>query len=158
MTSKLEAALANDLHLMACKADAPWPEAVREMHPLWCCECPKVLHGVQPAHFVDPGPICHGCRSRSNGVRSVYWHAYDKPRDFRVDFCWVKERVICEVEGVRYGAQGGRHQTGVGFANDLTKYSLLELAGWRIVRVGRAQIADGTALALLGRALGLEAG
>lgn len=161
MTSKLEAALANDLHLMSRKSDAPWPEAVREMHPMWCCEHKKAAHDPmkhKPPAYVHVPPCCFGCmyEPAGNHTRMLFAHTFVHERDFRVDFAWPKHRVICEVEGVNWGVQGGRHQTGAGFSKDLEKYAALELAGWRVIRCGAAQIKDGTALGLIEAALGVR--
>ena len=131
MSSKLEERLAEHLALMSRSTAWPYPEPVREFHPMWCCELPRKKH-TNLTHT----PI-------------LYHHT----RDFRVDFAWPAQRVIVECEGVRWDAHGGQHQTGAGFTKDLDKYTQLELAGWRVIRIGRREITSGAALALIEKAL-----
>lgn len=164
--SKLEAALANDLMLMARRESNPWPEPIREMHPLWCCEHPKRFHKQLKMHWPLPEP--HDWYAPYCAHEDCYqpWHSnprliskcveeYRRDRDFRVDFAYPAFKVAIEVDGVVYGGQVGRHQTGAGFARDRNKDAALRLAGWDCIHVTAAQIKDGTALQLIEHALGV---
>jgi hypothetical protein len=142
MQSKLEEALAQQLAFASSDVNGRWryPAPVREHRPFWCCAHHKARHHA----FGGLTPWCDRCELP---------HEFKRGRDFRVDFAWPEQKVIVECEGIRYDAQGGRHQTGAGFARDLEKYTALELAGWRVVRVGQRQITSGEALSLIEKAL-----
>lgn len=153
--SKLEESLAQVLEFAARDQNAPWPwgAPVREMHPFWCCEHRKYDHLRELSTVsgeVVIGGECLGCAHVGASNR---FHDYAKGRGYRVDFAYPAQRIAIEVEGIRYDKQGGRHQTGAGFAKDLEKYSALELAGWRVIRVSRREISSGVALQLIEKAL-----
>lgn len=57
-------------------------------------------------------------------------------RKFRVDFAWPDLRIIVEVEGGRWQAGGGRHNSD----SDFDKYNLLTAAGWRVFRVSTQRL------------------
>lgn len=164
--SKLEESLAQILDFASRNENAPWPypPPIREFHPMWCCEHRKGEHRWAldgEGNDMLSEPLCWACIEPWLCVREMTWddarersfHAFAHERDFRVDFAWPAQRVIVECEGIRYDKQGGRHQTGPGFANDLEKYSALELAGWRVIRVSQREITSGIALELIEKAL-----
>lgn len=152
--SKLEESLAQVLDFAARDQNAPWPypPPIREMHPFWCCEHAKKLHieSLKGETFV-----CVSCAIELDGDTRAA-HRYDKGRGFRFDFAWPSLMVAVECEGVVYGKQG-RHQTGVGFARDLEKYSAARLAGWDVIRVSQREITSGVALQLIEKALAAAA-
>lgn len=78
-------------------------------------------------------------------------YQFAKPRRWRFDYCWPAYKVALEVEGGAF--IGGRHTRGKGFVNDLEKYNAATLMGWRVLRFTPQQIADGTALNAIQRAL-----
>lgn len=148
--SKLEADLAQHLYFASHNENAPWPypEPIREWHPYWCCEHLKRMHD-NPKHV--PWPSCVGCENEDSPIAR---HDYRHDRDWRVDFAWPSLKVAAECEGITFTKTGvGRHQTVGGFRGDLEKYAQLELDGWRVIRVGRAQINGGVALTLIEQAL-----
>lgn len=83
------------------------------------------------------------------------------PRKWRADFavrCQQKgkhsecgQTILVEVDGGTWA--GGRHTTGAGFAADCAKLNEATLLGYRILRVTPAMVDDGSALALVERAL-----
>lgn len=74
------------------------------------------------------------------------------PRRWRIDRAWPEHGMVaCEVEGAVWTQ--GRHTRGSGFIGDIEKYNELALAGWLLVRVTYAMIADGSAVAVIRRAL-----
>ena len=77
------------------------------------------------------------------------------PRRWRVDFCWLPQRLICEVEGGLYQAASG-HRSFSGVVRDIEKSNELCLAGYRLLRVTSAMIEDGSAVELVRRALGQD--
>ena len=84
-------------------------------------------------------------------------------RKWRADFVirgrWKSDNVIhgcdptilIEVDGGTWA--GGRHTTGAGFAADCAKLNEATLLGYRVLRVTPAMVDDGSALALVERAL-----
>lgn len=74
------------------------------------------------------------------------------PRRWRADFAWPAHRVIVEVEGGIWSR--GRHVSPDGFLRDVEKYNAATELGWRVYRVHAGSINDGSAIALIQRALG----
>lgn len=73
-------------------------------------------------------------------------------RRWRFDFAWEPDRLAVEVQGGRWGASthnGGAQQT-----KSFEKLNEAALLGWRVLFVNAEMIEDGTALALIIRALG----
>lgn len=56
-----------------------------------------------------------------------------KDRRYRCDFYLPKYKVIIEIEGGQWIQ--GRHQRGAGFKNDVEKYNLLILSGYKVLRL-----------------------
>lgn len=65
-------------------------------------------------------------------------------RRWRVDWCFVNEKIAVEVEGGIFVA--GRHSRGAGMLKDMEKYNTLACLGYRLIRVTPKQIANGEAL------------
>lgn len=160
--SKLEEALAQKLDFAARNENAPWPfpAPIRQFHPWWCCSHRKRAHddGVDKRLGV---PMCTGCNTEMMARPTEEWpdsidivmHEYRRESNHSVDFAWPSLRVIAECEGIRYGAEAGRHQRGSGFEADAAKYARLELDGWRVIRVTQRLITSGVALSLIEQAL-----
>lgn len=72
-------------------------------------------------------------------------------RQFRFDFCWVKQRIACEVEGQIWLPKGA-HNTGRMITKDIIKYNEAALLGWLVIRVTPKMIETGEAMDLLVRA------
>ncbi len=60
-------------------------------------------------------------------------------RRWRADFAHLPSRTLIEIEGGIY--VNGRHNRAAGFAADLEKYLEAALDGWRVVRLGQAELA-----------------
>ncbi len=73
-------------------------------------------------------------------------------RRWRADFAHLPSRTLFEIEGGIY--VNGRHNRAAGFAADLEKYLEAVLAGWRVVRLGPAELT----LPVVGRLVALVAG
>jgi len=73
------------------------------------------------------------------------------PRRWRFDLAWPRWLVAVEVDGATF--VGGRHTRGVGYERDCEKLAEAVLAGWRVLRVTPAMVADGRARAYVERAL-----
>jgi metal-sulfur cluster biosynthetic enzyme len=58
---------------------------------------------------------------------------FDDVRMWRFDYAWPEYKVALEVEGGAFTR--GRHTRGVGFVNDLTKYSEAAIQGWLVLRL-----------------------
>ena len=86
--------------------------------------------------------------------REVRFHP---DRKWRFDYAWCfgtsspAGPLALEVEGGVFVA--GRHSRGAGFVKDLEKYNTATLHGWRVLRVTPKQIADGSALMLVEKAI-----
>lgn len=73
------------------------------------------------------------------------------PRRYRFDFAWPAQEVAIEVDGGTW--TGGRHTSGVGFANDCRKLNLATLRGWRVYRFTTTMVRDGEATDVLAQVL-----
>lgn len=67
-------------------------------------------------------------------ARVVVWAEYRfcPPRRWRFDYCLPVQRIAIEVEGGVWSR--GRHVTPTGYLNDLEKYNMATLKGWRLLR------------------------
>jgi very-short-patch-repair endonuclease len=77
-------------------------------------------------------------------------------RLYRADFAFPGERLLVECEGgvfARRGQGGGWHQSVGGYLDDLRKYNLATLYGYRVLRFSAKEIKDGTALREIEQAL-----
>ncbi len=73
-------------------------------------------------------------------------------RKWCVDFCFLAERVIVEVEGGLYQAASG-HRSYLGVMRDIEKYNCLTLAQFKVIRITAATIANGEAVDLIRQCL-----
>lgn len=79
-------------------------------------------------------------------------YRFHPTRKWRLDYGFVAQKLAVEVEGGAFIS--GRHTRGTGFIKDMEKYNELAIMGWRLLRVTPRQVKDGTAIALVQRALG----
>jgi very-short-patch-repair endonuclease len=70
-------------------------------------------------------------------------YRFHPSRKWRVDFAFVDEKVIIEVEGGIWS--NGRHVRGKGYINDCEKYNAATLQGWSVFRVPTDWISNGEA-------------
>ena len=56
-----------------------------------------------------------------------------KDRRFKCDFFLPDYNVVIEIEGGQW--INGRHQRGTGYKNDIEKYNMITLAGYKILRL-----------------------
>lgn len=75
-------------------------------------------------------------------------------RKFTFDRVYRAEKVAIEVQGATF-VKGG-HSTGTGIARDCEKLSLAAAHGWRVLPVTKHQIEDGSAVAWIAAALGVQ--
>lgn len=68
-------------------------------------------------------------------------------KDWRMDYAWPDLMLAVEVEGG--GFINGRHNRGVGFAEDLRKYSEAMSMGWTLYRCDALLIKSGKALQVI---------
>ena len=93
-------------------------------------------------------------------------YRFAPPRRWKFDFCWPDPWVIdvfewplaWPIRGVAMEVEGGvfiagRHSRGAGMVKDMEKYNTATLQGWRVLRVTPKQIADGSALTLVEKAI-----
>ena len=72
-------------------------------------------------------------------------------RRYAADFAWPLDQLLVEVEGGIFS--GGRHTRGAGYEEDLNKYNLAALLGYRVLRFSERQITDGVAVQCIESAL-----
>lgn len=91
---------------------------------------------------------------RVNGIGGfVREMLFDPGRAWRFDFAFPAARLAVEIEGGAWS--GGRHVTPRGFIADCEKYNAAAVAGWRVLRFTPEHLADGSAIHLVGRVLGV---
>lgn len=66
------------------------------------------------------------------GVPFVKEHQFLENRKFRFDYCIISEKIGIEYEGIYSGKS--RHTSMIGYSNDVIKYNLAVLDGWRVLR------------------------
>lgn len=59
-------------------------------------------------------------------------HKFHPDRGWRFDYSWPEIKVALEIEGGVF--VGGRHTSGMGFVEDMEKYSEAATLGWLILR------------------------
>ncbi|EII3125394.1 hypothetical protein [Vibrio parahaemolyticus] len=88
-------------------------------------------------------------------------------RRWRFDFAWEEHKIAVEIEGGTYNhgreqidsrsgkkvTQKSRHLTPTGFHEDCVKYGEAAILGWCVLRVDAKMVKDGSALAMLERAI-----
>ena len=67
-----------------------------------------------------------------NGIEPTPEFQFHPVRKWRFDFCWVNQKVACELDGGVY--TNGRHVRGKGFENDIEKLNVAVLNGWKVLR------------------------
>ena len=87
---------------------------------------------------------------RAVGIECLREYVFAPPRRWRADFMIGRDLLI-EVDGGTWA--GGRHTTGAGFAADCEKLNEATILGYRVLRVTPSMVDDGSALALVERAL-----
>ncbi len=73
------------------------------------------------------------------------------PRRWRFDLAWLDRLLALEVDGGTWVR--GRHSRGIGTRKDAEKLNEAQLAGWTVLRATTDMVTDGSALALIERAL-----
>jgi len=69
---------------------------------------------------------------------------FHKTRKWRIDCCFVKDKLAIEIEGAVW--TNGRHTRGSGFVRDMTKYNELSIMGYGLLRFTPEQVRSGEAL------------
>lgn len=69
-------------------------------------------------------------------VEWVIEHRFHAKRRWRFDVACLAAKVAIELEGIFYRKSQGtsRHQTGVGYQNDMEKYNAAAELGWVVLR------------------------
>jgi hypothetical protein len=80
-------------------------------------------------------------------------YRFDGPggRRWRLDCAWVHALLAVEIQGSEFAQ--GRHNRGVGMAQDYEKYNAALLDGWAVILVTGGQVRNGYALDLLTQVL-----
>jgi len=91
-----------------------------------------------------------GFQLRAVGIAFHREFQFAPPRKWRADFV-IGDSLLIEIDGGAFA--GGRHTTGDGFRRDLEKSNAAVMAGFRVLHFLPEQVDDGSALALVERAL-----
>ena len=78
-------------------------------------------------------------------------YRFHRRRRWRWDYAWPNRLIALEIQGGVWTK--GRHTRGKGYIADLEKLNEGQLLGWTVLWVTPEQMADGTALRLVERAL-----
>lgn len=78
-------------------------------------------------------------------------YRFAAPRRWRFDYAWPDAELALEVEGGAFTR--GRHTRGVGFINDMEKYSEAAVRGWAVIRVTPSQLLQPRTLDWIARGL-----
>ena len=75
-------------------------------------------------------------------------------RKFKADDAWPDERLIVEINGGIW--RNGRHNTGIGYENDMERNALASALGWRVIQFSPRHVKSGWACRITRVALGLD--
>jgi hypothetical protein len=78
---------------------------------------------------------------------------FARPRRWRFDFCWQRERVAAEYQGGTYFQDKSGHSTVKGIENDYRKFGEASIRGWKLILITAGMVRSGEALQLIERAL-----
>lgn len=67
-------------------------------------------------------------------------------RKWRADYAILAHKILIEVEGGIWLPKGGRHNRGVGYVKDLSKYNTATSMGWSILRVQPKELLSSSTL------------
>jgi hypothetical protein len=138
MAAKVSEAMARQLGLESTRTHKRGQAKIVAMSGLFEAAC--VAHGL-----MEPVPE----------------YCFAPPRLFRFDWAWPEKSTCLEVEGGIWAGKpchvcgmrrGGRHNSGQGMENDIEKYNLAVLEGWRVLRCTPQDVQNGKVFALLKRA------
>ncbi len=88
---------------------------------------------------------------KAKGLSPVREWSFAKPRRWRFDFAFPKEKLAVEIEGGTWIQ--GRHNRGSSIEKDLVKYNTAALLGWTVLRFTPAMVKSGAAINLVLEAL-----
>ena len=71
-------------------------------------------------------------------VQPVIEYKFNEQRKWRIDYCFVKQKLAIEIEGGIWIK--GRHTRGSGFLNDIEKYNNIILNGFALLRFTPEQL------------------
>jgi hypothetical protein len=83
--------------------------------------------------------------------RPVAEHVFHPTRKWRFDWAWLDHKLGVEIDGGTRG--GGRHNRHDGYSEDCVKLNEAVILGWRVMRFTTEQVADGSALSAIQKAL-----
>lgn len=78
-------------------------------------------------------------------------YRFAPPRRWRFDYAWIGSKVALEVQGGLFVA--GRHSRGAALLKEHEKLNTAAIHGWRILFCTHKQVADGSALTLIEKAI-----
>jgi very-short-patch-repair endonuclease len=118
----------------------------------------EAMTPTKPSAVRTPRPLSRGeeafalhCKVENLVPQREY--LFHPSRKWRFDFCFLKEKLAIEIEGVSNAFS--RHTTISGYRNDLVKYNAATLLGWRVLRYTQDMVESGQAIAEVLEALGM---
>lgn len=82
---------------------------------------------------------------------------FGRPRQWRADFAYPRERVMVEIQGGTWAKKRGGHSTGSGIQADMVKHNAAALLGWVVLCYSDHGIKDGSMVEDVRRALAMRA-
>lgn len=74
-------------------------------------------------------------------------------RKFRFDFANKDHKIAIELDGGTFSRGKSGHTSGKGIAQDMEKYNLATLLGWRVFRFDAPAVKEGRAIGFLDKAI-----
>lgn len=99
---------------------------------------PKLSESVVQGQIKQYDPILQILNSIRTGWMAE--HRVCLKRRWRFDYAHPALKIAIEIEGGIYS--GGRHTRGKGFINDMEKYNVAIIDGWKLLRYTPQQIPD----------------
>ncbi|TCB75552.1 DUF559 domain-containing protein [Acinetobacter sp. ANC 3781] len=75
-------------------------------------------------------------------------------RKWKADFHIVGKKILVEVEGGIWMAEGGRHTRGKGYIGDMEKYNSATMMGYQVIRFSTEQVKSGLAVQQIQKMVG----
>lgn len=82
-------------------------------------------------------------------------HKFHPTRKWRLDFCWLNEKIAMEYHGI-FGAHKAGHQAMAKLMRDYEKSNEANLLGWTYLVITAQTVQNGQALWWIEKALGLQ--
>lgn len=110
--------------------------------------CGGAIEGLMPSRTLAFPALCRALKLPA----PVAEHRFHATRKWRFDWCWVDAKLALEVQGGIF--TNGRHTRGAALIKEMEKLNAAAVAGYRVLYVTPAQMANGSAAQIAAEALG----